>query len=115
MYDEPHNETFCSKRESVQYNVALTITGAIRGRSQTKLYVKLGIESFKARRWFRRLCCFYKFKSYGLPPYLFQLMPHKSHSYNTRNFEDVPTYRCRTDSLITPFFHGPFVRGINLI
>ena len=27
VYDEPDNETFCSKRESVQYNVALTITG----------------------------------------------------------------------------------------
>ena len=104
MFDEPHNETFCSKRESVQYNVVLTITGDIRGRSQTKLYVKLGIESLKARRWFRKLCYFYKYKSYGIPPYLFQLTPHESHSYNTRNFEDVPTYRCRTDLFNNSFF-----------
>ena len=60
--------------------------------------------SLKARRWFRRLCCFYKFKSYGLPPYLFQLIPHESHSYNTRNSEDIPTYRCRTDSFNNSFF-----------
>ena len=29
VYDQPHNETFCSKLESVQYNAALAITGAI--------------------------------------------------------------------------------------
>ena len=39
VYDQPHNETLCSKLESVQYNAALAITGAIRGTSQTKLYV----------------------------------------------------------------------------
>ena len=71
--------------------------------------------SLKARRWFRRLCCFYKFKSYGLPPYLFQLISHESHSYNTCSSEDIPTYRCRTDSFNNSFFHGPFVSGINLI
>ena len=30
------------------------------------------------RRWYRRFCYFYKFKSYGLPPYLFQLIPQES-------------------------------------
>ena len=50
VYEQPHNETFCSKLESVQYNAALAITGAIRGTSQTKLYVELGLESLKARR-----------------------------------------------------------------
>ena len=94
VYDQSYNETFCSKLESVQYNAALAITGAIRGTSQTKLYVELGLESLKARRWFRRLCYFYKLKSYGIPPYLFQLTPQESHSYNARNSEDIPTYHC---------------------
>ena len=49
VYDQPHNETFCSKLESVQYNEALAITGAIRRTSQTILYVELGLESLKAR------------------------------------------------------------------
>ena len=62
VYDQPPNETFCSKRESVQYNAALAITGAILGTSETKLYVELGLESLKSRRWFRRLCYFYKFE-----------------------------------------------------
>ena len=38
IYDQPNNDSFCSKIESVQYNAALAITGAIRGTSQTKLY-----------------------------------------------------------------------------
>ena len=104
VYDQPHNETFCSKLESVQYNAALAITGAIHGTSQTTLYVELGLESLKARHWFRRLCDFYKFKSYGLPPYLFQLVPKETHSYNTCNSEDIPTYHCRTDSFKNSFF-----------
>ena len=62
VYDQPPNETFCSKRESVQYNAALAITGAILGTSETKLYAELGLESLKSRRWFRRLCYFYKFE-----------------------------------------------------
>ena len=83
---------------------SIAITGAIHGTSQTKHYVELCLESLEARRWFRRLCYFYEFKSYGLPPYLFQLIPHESHSYNTCNSEDIPTYCCRTDSFNDSFF-----------
>ena len=50
VYDQPHNETFCGTLESVRYNAALAITGAIRGTSQTKLYVELGLESLNERR-----------------------------------------------------------------
>ena len=31
IYEQPHNESTCEKLESVQYNVALAITGAIEG------------------------------------------------------------------------------------
>ena len=47
------------------------------------------------------MCYFYKFKSYGLPPYLFQLIPEDSHSYKTHNSED--NY-CRRDSFKNSFF-----------
>ena len=50
------NDSFCSKIESVQYNAALAITGAIQGTSQTTLYRKLGLESLRSRQWFRHLC-----------------------------------------------------------
>ena len=38
IYDQPNNDSFCSKIERVQYNAALAITGAIRGISQTINY-----------------------------------------------------------------------------
>ena len=31
IYDQPQNESFCNKLESVQYNATLAITGAIQG------------------------------------------------------------------------------------
>ena len=38
IVDQPENESFSSKIESVQYKGSLAITGAIRGTSQEKLY-----------------------------------------------------------------------------
>ena len=37
IYDQPQNESFCYKIESVQYKAALAITGAIQGTSRDKL------------------------------------------------------------------------------
>ena len=36
IYDQPHNNTFCRLIESVQYNAALAITGAIKGSSRER-------------------------------------------------------------------------------
>lgn len=48
IFDHPNNESFPNKLESIQYNAALAITGAIiQGSSKTKLYKKLGLEYFK--------------------------------------------------------------------
>ena len=38
IYDQPENESFSSKIETVQYNVLLVITGAVRGTFQEKPY-----------------------------------------------------------------------------
>ena len=107
IYDQPNNESFCNLIERVQYNAALTITGAIRGTSQLKIYNELGFESLKFRRWFRRLCVFYKIKTTQIPKYLYELLPTESHTYNTRNIENVETYYCRTDLFKYSFF--PYV------
>ena len=50
IFDQPENESFSSKIERVQYNASLTITGAIRGTSQEKLYQELGLESLRSRK-----------------------------------------------------------------
>ena len=33
IYDQPQNESFCEKLESVQYKAALAMTGAMQGTS----------------------------------------------------------------------------------
>ena len=48
IYDRAFNKSFQNKLESVQYNAALAITGAIRGSSREKLYQELGLESLKS-------------------------------------------------------------------
>ena len=38
IYDQDYTASFCQKIESVQYNSALAIPGAMRGTSKKKLY-----------------------------------------------------------------------------
>ena len=58
IYDQAYNDSFHQKLESIQYNAALAITGAIRGNYSEKLYQELGLESLQQRRWYRKLCTF---------------------------------------------------------
>ena len=99
VHDKPNNETFINKIEKAKYDGALAITGAIRGTSREKLYDELGLESLKFRRWSRKLACFYKIQSTGLPKYLLQLIPTNNHSYI-----NIPHYYCRTDTFKNSFF-----------
>ena len=42
IYDKAFNESFPAKLESLQYNAALAMTGAIRGSSTEKNYEEFG-------------------------------------------------------------------------
>ena len=53
IYDRPNNEVFKSKLESIQYNAALAITGAVRGTSMEKIFNEIGFEFLADRRWLR--------------------------------------------------------------
>ena len=59
IYDPAYNVSFHRKLESIQYNSALAITGAISGTSTEKLFNDLGLENLKKRKWYRKLCGFY--------------------------------------------------------
>ena len=82
IYDQTSNESFYNNLKKLQYNAALTITGAIKRTSKLKFYEELGLESLKFRRWMCCLCVFYKIKTRGHPDYLYKLIPAKSSSYN---------------------------------
>ena len=51
--------TFHENIESIQYNAALAVTGAVRGTFRKKLYQELDFESLQQRRFYRNLCCSY--------------------------------------------------------
>ena len=45
IYNQPQNESFCEKLESVQYKAALAITGAIQSISRDKIYQERSIKN----------------------------------------------------------------------
>ena len=49
-YDQEYRASFHQKIESVEYNSALAITGAIRRTSKGKLYQELGLETFVKKK-----------------------------------------------------------------
>ena len=101
IYDQPNLSSLANKIESVQYNAALAITGAIRGTSKEKLYQELGFESLKDRRWLRRLFYLYKIVSTKQHAYLYDLVPPFQRS--SRNKGCIYEPFCRTVSYKNSF------------
>ena len=102
VYDQPSNDAFFNKLETVQYNAALAILGAIKGPSREKLYQELGLEYIQQRRWMRRFCLFYKVVITKLPAYIYDIIPplRRSQRYpNTFN-----SISCRTEYFKISFF-----------
>ena len=91
--------------ESVQYNAALAITGAIHGSSRDKLYQELGFESLHDRPWFRKLCFYYKIRHNLCPPYLTELLPIMKTSCYSLRLNRAPTVpNFRTERFKSTFF-----------
>ena len=103
IYDQPQNESFCEKLESVQYKAALAITVAIQGTSREKIYQEQGLESLKNRRWYKHLCCTFKIMNEEAPKYLTNMIPKGQQTIVTRN-SNIPTFYCRTDCFRYSFF-----------
>ena len=101
LYDQLNLFSLTNKIESVQYNAALAITGAIRGTSKEKLYQELGLESLKDRRWLRRLCYLYKIVNTKQPAYLYDLIPSFQRSSGNKGCIYEPF--CRTVSFKNSF------------
>ena len=75
LYDQAFNALFHENLESIQYNTCLALTGTIRGTSKEKIYQELGLESLQIRRWYRKLCLFYKIYKDQYPSYLDNIIP----------------------------------------
>ena len=90
--------------ESIQYNAALAITGAVRGTSREKLYQELGLESLRKRRWYRKLCYFFKIFKGQSPEYLFRIPPSVSKAYKTRTNDKIPLFSGKQNFFMNSFF-----------
>ena len=104
IYDQAYNVSFQQKVEIIQYNAAVTITGAIRGTSKEKLFEELGLESLQHRRWYRKLCCFYKILKDQSPKYLFNIIPKLNRPYSTRNANNIPHFKVKHSFFKNTFF-----------
>ena len=104
IYDQAYNLSFHQKLESIQYNAALALTGAIRGSSREKLYQKLGLESLQLRRWYRKLCCFYKIYNKQAPGYLTELIPTRNETNETSHFANMPPLSFKHNFFKNTFF-----------
>ena len=105
IYDNSSNISLSQMIESVQYNAALAIIGAIRGSSREKLYRELGLESLQDRRWCRKLCFYYKVRHGICPTYLTELVPiEKSSNYNLRSKYSSKIPFIRTERFKSTFF-----------
>ena len=102
VYDQPSNDAFSNKLETVQYSAALAITGAIKGTCRARLYQELGLEYLQQRRWMSRLRLFYKVVSTKLPAYIYDTIPPVSQSQRHPNtFNSIS---CRTNCFKNSFF-----------
>ena len=103
IYEQPQNDSFSEKLESMQYKATLAITCAIQGTSRDKIYQELGLESLKSRRWYKRLSLMFKIMKEESPNDLIDLIPKCEQTIRTRN-NHVPVYHCRTESFMHSFF-----------
>ena len=111
IYDNCSNETFCKMIESVQYNAALSITGAIRGSSREKLYQELGFESLRDRRWYRKLCFYCKILHNDCRLYLNECIPiFEPSTYSLRSNHPL----IRIEQIKSTFSPHPLLVGCNL-
>ena len=109
LYDQMFNNSFHEKLESIQYNAALAITGAIRGSSREKLYQELGFESLQQRRWYRKLCLFFKIIKNQSPKYLFELIPTAREAHMTRHKNSIPLFNVKHDYFKYYFFPSTII------
>ena len=95
--------------DSVQYEAARLVTGAIKGTSSARLYKDLAWESLSSRRKLHIVSQFYKIVKNPAPHYLSELLPKLSSErthYRLRSRENFTQFSCRTSRFQKSFFQS---------
>ena len=114
IFEQASNKSFHEKLENFQYNASLAITGAIRGTSKEIFDQELGFEFLQHRRWFRKLCTFYKIFKNQSPRYLYELLPIKTFPHDTRLSINLPLFHIRHNFSKIRFFSSAVIEWNNL-
>ena len=87
----------------------MALTGAIRGSSKEKICQELGFESLRVRRWYRKLCLFYKVLINEHPQYLLNLISVRPTLYPTRNALNIPLLNTNHNFFENSFFPSAII------
>ena len=92
IFDQAFNNSFHQRLESIQYNAALAITGAIRGTSKEKLYQGTWFQVPAIQRIVSKIIFLLqnKKKTNESRSYPYHLIPKPLTSYSTHNSENLP-------------------------
>ena len=78
-----------------------------------KIYQESGLESLQNRRWFRKICQFYRSLKSKSPRYLFNIIPTKLRVHNTRCCDPIPLLKIKHNYFRNSFFPLQQQSGIN--
>ena len=93
------------KIETIQYSVALAVTGAWKGTSREKLYNEFGWKSLIFRRGSRHLTLFYKIVNNLTPDYARHTIPQLYESnYDLRSHAAIGQIQTRTEAFKSSFY-----------
>ena len=104
IYDKPNTASFINKIETIQYNAALAITGAIKGTSREQIYNELGFESLDRRRWYRKMLLFWKILNDYTPSYLKNPLPMLQNTRNPGRQNNLTGFRKNTNFFASSFY-----------
>ena len=106
-YDPEYTLELIKRLESTQYSAALAVSSYWRGTNTDRLLEELGWEYLYHRRWYRRLCHFYKLRNTQSPGYLFQHIPTECViNYNLRNLDVLKQSVERTSRYFHTYFQN---------
>jgi hypothetical protein len=94
--------------ESIQYESARVVTGAMRGTSRSKLLDELAWENMKTRRSMHKLISYFKIVNNCTPNYLADLLPQtvqQRSGTSLRNAENFTLFRSRAERLKKKISH----------
>ena len=110
-----HGPTLAQHSHAIWVEAARIITGAIKLTSKELLYKESGLTPLSDRRKQHRLILFHKMVHKRAPDYLNELVPPMvSHTYFTRNNQNLKEIKCRTSSYQNSFLPKT-VRDWNLL